>query len=101
MWHPPRVHRLALLALLSLSCSSSSRGDATPPQQDPCAGVELPPCPEACAPERADKCGQPCDPAVDKPCGNNIGDGMTCVEGTWACTVHAPLAPTGCNLTCR
>ena len=64
---------------------------------DPCAGVELPPCPGECPP--GDFCGMACEVEGSK-CGNNIGDGMECIDGTWMCTVHPPLGP-GCNLVCK
>lgn len=94
--------RWLLLTLLGLAaCSSADKSSAVPPPGDPCAGVELPPCPPACEESQAGRCGQPCAPGADLACGNNIGDGMQCVDGTWQCSVHAPLSPTGCNLTCK
>jgi hypothetical protein len=67
---------------------------------DPCEGVDLPACPPACDPETfPGGCGEPCEPE-GAACGNNIGDGMQCVGGAWACTVHPPLGE-GCNLICK
>ena len=67
---------------------------------DPCKDVELPACPGECPPEQfpAD-CGAPCQDE-GAACGNNIGDGMVCTGGAWACSVHPPLGE-GCNLVCK
>jgi len=65
-----------------------------------CVGLALPECPAACAATAfPDECGQTCD-EEGAACGNDLGDGMRCIEGTWQCFVHAPLGP-GCNLVCR
>lgn len=66
----------------------------------PCADVELPPCPADCELGAFERCGSACDPATDAACGNEIGDGMECVGGSWQCTIHPPLGM-GCNLVCR
>ncbi len=67
---------------------------------DPCEGVDLPPCPPECDPDLfPGECGGPCEPD-GATCGNNIGDGMQCLEGQWLCSVHPPLG-TGCNLICK
>lgn len=68
--------------------------------EDPCAGIDLPACPGECPPDNfPDSCGMPCD-VEGAACGNNIGDGMVCTGGIWACTVHPPLGE-GCNLVCK
>ena len=67
---------------------------------DPCEGLDLPVCPPACPTDAFAACGEPCD-VEGEACGNNIGDGRTCLEGTWQCTVHAPLGTDEtCNLVC-
>jgi hypothetical protein len=67
---------------------------------DPCAGRALPDC-KACSDGGGlqDHCGQACTSEGDS-CSNQIGDGRTCVNGLWECSIHAPLG-TGCNLVCR
>jgi hypothetical protein len=67
---------------------------------DACTGVELPACPPVCEDGAFSRCGTACDAATDAACGNDIGDGMQCVGGSWQCTVHPPLGP-GCNAICR
>ncbi len=66
---------------------------------DPCEGVELPACPAACPDNFGVECGQPCD-VEGETCGNEIGDGRTCQDGVWQCTVHPPLGM-GCNRICN
>ncbi len=63
-----------------------------------CQAVELPPCPAECPADYFESCGQPCD-VEGEACGNEIGDGMVCLDGVWSCAVHAPLG-TGCNWVC-
>jgi len=67
---------------------------------DACTGVPLPACPPPCADGAFAACGEACDPAADVDCGNEIGDGMTCADGMWACSVHPPLGDR-CNAICR
>lgn len=67
---------------------------------DACSGEDLPACPPECPTDAFSRCGEPCDAEVDEACGNNIGDSMTCSDGSWACSVHPPLGM-GCNLVCR
>ncbi len=67
---------------------------------DACSGLELPPCPPECPEGAFERCGAECDIETDEACGNEIGDSMECLEGLWACNVHAPLG-TGCNLVCE
>ena len=68
---------------------------------DPCAEVELPTCPAECPEDYASTCGEPCSEEEEgEECGNSIGDGRTCQDGVWSCTVHAPLEAEGCNWVC-
>ncbi|MFT6397590.1 MAG: hypothetical protein ACJAYU_002344 [Bradymonadia bacterium] len=67
---------------------------------DACTGEDLPACPSECPSDAFARCGEPCDVETDEACGNNIGDSMECLDGAWACTIHAPLGM-GCNLVCR
>lgn len=82
---------LALMFSLFTACDSE--------EEDPCAGLVLPSCPEECPEDFASTCGEPCE-ADEADCGNSIGDGRTCVDGSWSCTVHAPLEPDACNWVC-
>jgi hypothetical protein len=66
---------------------------------DPCAGKELPVCPPACPTGFTSSCGEPCE-TEGESCGNAIGDGRSCADGRWQCSVHAPLTPDGCNRVC-
>lgn len=75
----------------SSSGASSSEGSTT----DACG--ELPLC-DLCPAESTQLCGTPC-PSEGRSCSNEIGDGMSCEGGTWACIVHPPLG-TGCNDVC-
>lgn len=63
-----------------------------------CQAAELPPCPAECPTDYAASCGEPCE-IEGEACGNEIGDGRECLEGTWSCSVHAPLGM-GCNWIC-
>ena len=67
---------------------------------DPCADLDLPECPAECPEDYASTCGEPCD-IEGEECGNSIGDGRVCVEGTYQCSVHAPLEQDGCNSVCQ
>ncbi len=67
---------------------------------DACTGEVLPACPAECPDDAFSRCGQRCDVEADEACGNNIGDAMECVGGSWACTAHPPLGM-GCNRVCR
>ena len=83
-----------LIGLALAGCGGSEMESA-----DPCASLDLPTCPEECPEGWGEECGQPCD-VEGEECGNDIGDGRSCVDGVWSCTVHAPLEPEGCNLVC-
>lgn len=82
---------ISVLVLL-VACSESADTGAY------CEAADLPPCPPECPIDYADSCGQACDVEAEA-CGNEIGDGMECVDGVWSCSVHAPLG-TGCNWIC-
>ena len=88
------------LGLLGCGNTGASKTLETADTAGPCFGLTLPECPDACPDDWALSCGEPCD-AEGETCGNTIGDGRTCVDGLWACSVHAPLEPRGCNRTCR
>lgn len=92
----------ALLLMGLLACADGSdgqAGDTGVDDTDPCAGLDLPPCPPECPTGWGETCGTACE-VEGETCGNSIGDGRSCTDGQWACTVHAPLEPEGCNLVC-
>ena len=86
------MKRWIFIALFMMGCESG--------EQDYCEGVELPECPPECPDDYASSCGEACE-TEGEACGNTIGDGRSCVEGVWNCTVHAPLEPDECNAVCR
>lgn len=90
-----------LMALLACSGGEEmvARDSATD-TAGPCAALDLPVCPPECPVDAFAECGLPC-PTEGEACGNSIGDGRVCQDGVWACTVHAPLEPEGCNQVCR
>ncbi len=87
--------RVAAILLCTLTWACTDEQDPTV-----CDTASLPPCPAECPTGLpGELCGEPCETEGEE-CGNAIGDGATCLEGRWECTVHAPLG-TGCNLVCR
>ena len=80
------------------SGDSTDAGSDSSTTADPCADVELVLC-DFCPESMATLCGLPCE-TEGQTCSNEIGDGMQCTDGQWACAVHPPLDE-GCNLVCQ